>query len=102
MAGIPWHVDRTPQCPAARPWGVILDADGKVVDGGCHSAHDMANRHMAALYANEPKMGRARDELLAVAGPFLNGLPHLREQPRCQDRGDPRPSGTLMGEETPR
>jgi hypothetical protein len=78
---MPWHVARTDQCPASRPWGVILNADGRVVDGGCHSAHDMANRHLAALYANEPQMSRGRDELLEAAAPFLT-LPHLREQSR--------------------
>lgn len=74
---MPWHVERTSQCPASKPWGVILDADGKVVSGGCHSAHAMANRHMAALYANEPASTRAA--LLTQAAPYLS-LPSLPEQ----------------------
>lgn len=78
---MPWSVKRTEQCPTSRPWGV-LDADGKVIDGGCHTAHDMANRHMAALYANEPTK-EARAALVAAAAPFLIGLPpRLREQGR--------------------
>ena len=76
---MPWRVERTDQCPASRPWGVILKADGTVVEGGCHSDHAMANRHMAALYAREPRSAM-RAELLARAGPFL--LPQFREQPR--------------------
>ena len=77
----PWHVERTDQCPASRPWGVILKADGTVVEGGCHTDHARANRHLAALYAREPRSAM-RAELLARASPFLLPQFQLREQPR--------------------
>jgi HK97 family phage prohead protease len=51
---MPWHVAKTEQCPSSKPWGVILDATGEVVDGGCHVTKADALAHMAALYANEP------------------------------------------------
>jgi len=47
-------VSKTAQCPASKPWGVILDATGNVVPGGCHPTKAEAETHMAALYANEP------------------------------------------------
>lgn len=49
---MPYHVARTSQCPASKPWGCIKTGDGKVM--GCHPSRDAAERQMAALYANEP------------------------------------------------
>jgi len=51
-------VAKTSQCPASKTWGVILDATGKVVPGGCHPTKAEADAHMAALYANEPGAGK--------------------------------------------
>ena len=50
---MPWHVAKTSKCSASKPWGVIKDADGKVV--GCHPTEDKAKDQLKALYANEPK-----------------------------------------------
>ena len=48
---MPWHVTKSEQCPASRPWAVIKDSDGSVE--GCHASKEAANKQMAALYANE-------------------------------------------------
>lgn len=50
---MPWHVAKTDQCPASEPWGVIKDATGKVIPGGCHGSRSDALDQVAALYANE-------------------------------------------------
>jgi hypothetical protein len=47
---IPWHVDKSNQCPASTPWAVIKDSDGSIV--GCHDTEDDANGQLRALYAN--------------------------------------------------
>ena len=49
---MPWHVAKSSSCPASKPWAVIKDSDGKSV--GCHPTKEKAEKHMAALYANEP------------------------------------------------
>lgn len=48
---MPWHVARSDECPASKPWAVIKDSDGTVE--GCHANKDAARRQMAALYAQE-------------------------------------------------
>ena len=50
---MPWHVARSDECPASKPWAVITDSSGDVV--GCHESQAAAQRQMAALYANEPE-----------------------------------------------
>lgn len=50
---MPWHVQRSDQCPASRPWAVIKDQDGEVE--GCHASQAAAQAQMAALYASERK-----------------------------------------------
>jgi len=70
---MPWHVAKTAQCPASRPWGVILDASGQVVPGGCHATKAEANAHMAALYANEPHAAAP----VQVTVPALVTIPHV-------------------------
>lgn len=52
---MPWHVAKSGECAPSHPWAVIKDADGTVE--GCHATEEMAQRHMAAMYANEPKGG---------------------------------------------
>src|SRR5512139_3066838 len=55
---MPWHVAKSDQCPASRPWAVIKDADGEVE--GCHASEAAAAKQMAALYASEEDdMGRS-------------------------------------------
>ncbi len=49
---MPWLVRKTSQCPASSPWGVILQATGKVIKGGCHDTEAQATAHQRALYAN--------------------------------------------------
>ena len=44
---MPWHVEHRGQ-----EWCVIKDSDSS--NEGCHDTEEMAKRHMAALYANEP------------------------------------------------
>lgn len=48
---MPWHIAKTEECPASKPWGVIKDDDGEVA--GCHETEEAAKRQMAALYAQE-------------------------------------------------
>ena len=48
---MPWHVAKSDQCPASRPWAVIKDDDGEVE--GCHASEAAAAKQMAALYASE-------------------------------------------------
>jgi hypothetical protein len=56
---MPYHVAKTSQCPAGKPWGVIKDSDGSKM--GCHPSKGAANKQMAALYANEPGMKATPD-----------------------------------------
>jgi len=49
---MPYHVAKTSQCPASKPWGVIKDSDNSKM--GCHPSKAAANQQLKALYANEP------------------------------------------------
>lgn len=53
---MPWHVAKSEECPASRPYAVIKDDDGSVE--GCHASEAAAEDQMAALYASEQE-GRA-------------------------------------------
>lgn len=64
---MPWHVARTSQCPTSKPYGVIKDATGKIVPGGCHKTKAEADKHKAALYASEDAEG-AEGASLAQGG----------------------------------
>lgn len=44
---MPWHVEKTEQCPASKPWGVIKDADGSSV--GCHETETQAIAQLVVL-----------------------------------------------------
>jgi hypothetical protein len=47
----PWHVvEDSAQCPASKPYAVVVDATGEVV--GCHETRSDADDHVSALYAN--------------------------------------------------
>jgi HK97 family phage prohead protease len=48
---MPWHVSRSDECPASKPWAVIKDTDDTVE--GCHETEDAAKAQMRALYASE-------------------------------------------------
>jgi HK97 family phage prohead protease len=51
-------VEKTKQCPDSKPWGVINSTTGVVVRGGCHETKAEAVKHMQALYANVPDVGK--------------------------------------------
>jgi len=70
---MPWHIARSVDCPASKPWAVLKDADGEVE--GCHANRDAANAQLAALYAGEPRSA-GRDELRSEAEPYLR-LPDI-------------------------
>lgn len=48
---MPWHVAKSDQCPALKPWAVIKNSDGTIA--GCHETESKAEDQVAALYANE-------------------------------------------------
>jgi hypothetical protein len=53
VQGKPWHVvPNSAQCPASKPYAVVLDSTGDVVPGGCHATREEADAHVAALYSN--------------------------------------------------
>lgn len=54
---MPWHVERSDECPPSKPYACIADATGEVM--GCHATEADAQAQVDALYANEPKKGRA-------------------------------------------
>jgi HK97 family phage prohead protease len=63
---VPWHVAKSDQCPASKPWAVIKDDDGAVE--GCHATKDDANDQLAALNASEDDSRLAdRQAVAAVA-----------------------------------
>ncbi len=66
---MPWHVDKTESCPVSKPWGVIKDADGKVV--GCHESKTSALRQLGILNqiekSSRPYLEKLwKDEMQAV------------------------------------
>jgi HK97 family phage prohead protease len=48
---MPWHVSRSDECPASKPWAVVRDSDNEVE--GCHETEEAAKKQQAALYAAE-------------------------------------------------
>lgn len=48
---MPYHVGTSAECPASKPHAVIKDDDGQVM--GCHATKEVAQKQIAALYANE-------------------------------------------------
>lgn len=61
---MPWHIARSSDCPASKPWAVIKDSDGKVQ--GCHESREVAKKQLAALYASESRS----DEHMTTPGDF--------------------------------
>jgi len=49
---MPWKVERSDDCPPAKPWAVIKSGSGEII--ACHDSEDSAQSQMRALYANEP------------------------------------------------
>ena len=102
---MPWHVDKTAQCPASKPWGVIKNSDGKVV--GCHATKKDANKQLAALNANVAEGDdKGTEDMSAIANEntptTVEELPHddlYRAAPpgigvelRAADDGDEMPT----------
>lgn len=54
---MPWHIGKSEACPSSKPFAVIKDTDGSVA--GCHATKEAADKQIAALYANEDRMGKA-------------------------------------------
>lgn len=48
---MPWHVERSGECPASKPWAVIKDDDDSIE--GCHESEEAAREQLAALNAAE-------------------------------------------------
>jgi hypothetical protein len=51
---MPWNIDKSPRCPAAKPWAVIGGASGDHL-AGCHPTQDAARQQQKALYAAEDR-----------------------------------------------
>jgi hypothetical protein len=64
---MPWHIGKSEDCPASKPYAVIKDSDGSVA--GCHETESKAKKQLAALYSSERK-----------AMPQITALPIKAEQ----------------------
>lgn len=49
---MPWHSEKSDQCPADKPWAVVKNDTGEKV--ACHETKESADAQVAALYANVP------------------------------------------------
>lgn len=88
---MPYHVGKSAQCPASKPWAVILDATGKSV--GCHPTKAAANKQLAALNIHVPH---------SAAGGIMNPETIMLERrvpftQRADDDGGPGDGLTLEG-----
>lgn len=59
---MPYHVARSAECPASRPWAVVKDSDGTIM--GCHATRSAAVAQLAALHAAEPGMMSRMSEVV--------------------------------------
>lgn len=57
---MPYDVRKDSQCKASMPWAVVKD-DGTVM--GCHETQEAAQEQQRALYANEPQLKAALDDI---------------------------------------
>lgn len=57
---MPYDVRKDSQCKASMPWAVVKD-DGTVM--GCHETQKAAQEQQRALYANEPELKAAIDDI---------------------------------------
>src|SRR6266498_1724356 len=64
---LPWHLESNKS--GCSGWAVVKDQDGSIA--GCHPTKAKAQKHMAALYANEPKMKEQHmaDDRIDCEGP---------------------------------
>ena len=45
---MPWHIGKSKQCPASKPYAVIKDGDGSVA--GCHASKEKAQKQLEEIY----------------------------------------------------
>lgn len=69
---MPWHVTKSGQCPADRPYAVVKNADGSLV--ACHATEDAAQKHVTALYANYKPESRSSKTVGPAARAHLKSL----------------------------
>ena len=62
---MPYHVAKSDQCPASKPWACVKDATGEVM--GCHATEADAENQMAALYSSEQMNGAQGGQALRIA-----------------------------------
>ncbi len=60
---MPWHIGKSKQCPASKPYAVIKDGDGSVA--GCHASKEKAKKQLGALYASEERSMSRLEQLRA-------------------------------------
>lgn len=58
---MPYSITRGKGCSPSKPWGVVKDSDGTVV--ACHATKESALAQIRALYAVEPALAKAREQL---------------------------------------
>lgn len=78
---MPWHVEKSAECPVSRPWAVVKDDDGSIE--GCHQSEAAAEQQLAALNIAEAE-GRAYESIdfnppKGVRGEAEKGLAWRRE-----------------------
>jgi HK97 family phage prohead protease len=70
---MPWKTVKGHGCTGSMPWAVIRSDTGKKVS--CHASQADAEKHMAALYANENSADPGGDERAQLAAKSINNLP---------------------------
>ena len=78
---MPWHIEKSAECPASRPWAVVKDDDGSIE--GCHQSEAAAEQQLTALNIAEAE-GRAYESIdfnppKGVRGEAEKGLAWRRE-----------------------
>jgi hypothetical protein len=80
---MPWHIGKSKQCPASKPFAVIKDGEGKVQ--GCHSSEAKAKNQLSALYASEERsMNRFEKLLDKITGLFETEIERESTQVRAK------------------
>jgi hypothetical protein len=74
---MPWHVSKSSECPASKPWAVIKDSNGEVE--GCHATKAAANKQLKALYANEGAKKMAMPAKMCVRSVFFTRSANAEE-----------------------
>jgi len=63
---VPYSIARGKGCSPGKPWAVVKDTDGSVV--ACHETKDGALSQIRALYAAEPALAKARQQVAKHPG----------------------------------